>query len=43
MVIVINSVLAFLVAVALGLLTLVVELVLLGVRARRRTTLRRSE
>ena len=43
LVIMINSVLAFLVAVALGLLTLVVELVLLGARARRRTTLRRSE
>jgi len=43
MVFMINSVLAFLVAVALGLLTLVVELVLLGVRARSRTTLRRSE
>ena len=43
MAIVINSVLAFLVAVALGLLTVVVELVLLGARARSRTTLRRSE
>lgn len=41
--IMINSALAFAVAVALGLLTLVVELVLVGVRARRRTTLRRSE
>jgi hypothetical protein len=42
-VIMINSVLGFAVAVALGLLTVVVELVLLGVRARSRTTLRRSE
>ena len=38
-----NSVLALAVAVTLGLLTLVVELVLLGVRARGRITLRRSE
>ena len=37
-----NAVLGFAVAVALGLITLVVELVLLGVRARRRTALRRS-
>jgi hypothetical protein len=37
-----NAMLGFATAVALGLLTAVVELTLLGVRVRRRTALRRS-